>query len=82
MQHIPEELKDVLVSTPDTVSGAIRFAGTRVMVEVFLDSVADGLSLDEILDHFPTVPRQGALLVLQYQSSLLKSQLGVGEIAA
>lgn len=35
MPNIPDELKDVFVSTPDTVSGAIRFAGTRMMMEVF-----------------------------------------------
>lgn len=82
MRKIPEELKDVLVSTPDTVSGAIRFAGTRVMVEVFLDSVAEGLSVDEILEHFPSIPRDGAMAVLEYQNRLVKGTLGIENEAA
>ncbi len=61
---IPPELKDILESTPDTVSGATRFAGTRVMVEVFLDTIADGWSLDRTLESFPTIPRDGARKVL------------------
>ena len=30
---VPPELESVLVSTPDTLSGAVRFKGTRVPVQ-------------------------------------------------
>lgn len=82
MNRIPKELNDVLTATSETVSGAIRFVGTRVMVEIFLDSVAEGMSVDEILNHFPTIPRKSALAVLAYQNNLTKGQLGIEDVAA
>jgi len=34
---VPIELQDVLVSTEDTLHGAVRFAGTRVFAQSLFD---------------------------------------------
>ena len=65
---IPEDLSGVIVSTPDTLHGALRFAGTRVFVQSLLDYVNAGSPFDEFLDHFPDVSREQAQAVLEWKS--------------
>lgn len=77
MVTVPSELKSVLESTPDTLHGAVRFAGTRVPVEVFLDTMAEGWSLDRTLKSFPTIPREGALVVLAWQNRQARRGIGL-----
>lgn len=42
---------------PEVMSGAVVFAGTRVPAEALFENLADGMSLDEFLDNYPTVER-------------------------
>ena len=53
-----------LHSDTKTMSGTIVFIGTRVPVETLFDYIADGCSLDEFLDNFPSVKKEDALKVL------------------
>ena len=39
---IPIELKDILVADEHTLSGAVRFIGTRVPVQALIDTLDDG----------------------------------------
>jgi len=55
----------VISRSPDIMSGAPVFAGTRVPVQSLLDYIAGGHSLEEFLDDFPTVQREQALKLLQ-----------------
>lgn len=50
---------------PNIVSGTPVFRGTRVPVQTLFDYIADGNTLDEFLDNFPTVARADALMVLE-----------------
>jgi uncharacterized protein (DUF433 family) len=50
---------------PNIVSGTPVFRGTRVPVQTLFDYIADGNTLDEFLDNFPTVQRADALQVLE-----------------
>lgn len=58
--------KDEVVSRdPRVVSGALVFAGTRVPVEVLVQHLAAGDSLDDFLDDFPGVSREQAIAYLE-----------------
>lgn len=48
----------------EIVGGTPVFRGTRMPVQSLFDYVADGCTLDEFLDNFPTVQRADALQVL------------------
>jgi uncharacterized protein (DUF433 family) len=50
---------------PEVMSGEVVFAGTRVPVAVLFENLEGGLSLDEILEEYPTIPKDGALAVLE-----------------
>ena len=50
-------------SDPDILGGTPVFIGTRVPVRTLLDYLAAGDSLEEFLDHFPTVSREQAVAI-------------------
>src|SRR2546421_2575438 len=54
----------IISRSPDIMSGAPVFAGTRVPVQTIIDYLAGGHPLDEFLDDFPTVRREQALELL------------------
>lgn len=56
---------------PEIMSGAPVFSGTRVPVAALLDNLADGLTLDEFLDNFPTVSREQAVQILEFYRDTL-----------
>jgi uncharacterized protein (DUF433 family) len=47
-------------SHADVVSGALVFKGTRIPVDALFENLADGLSLDEVLESFPGIGRERA----------------------
>jgi uncharacterized protein (DUF433 family) len=61
----------IIQRSPDVMSGAPVFAGTRVPVQTLIDYLAGGHPLDEFLDDFPTVSREQALELLRRIKELL-----------
>jgi uncharacterized protein (DUF433 family) len=62
----------VISRSPEIMSGAPVFAGTRVPVQTIIDYLAGGHSLAEFLDDFPTVRREQALELLERVKEMLK----------
>jgi uncharacterized protein (DUF433 family) len=59
-------VRSILVSRdPEVHSGDAVFVGTRVPVDTLVDYLQGGYTLDEFLDHFPTVRREQALAALE-----------------
>ncbi len=58
--------KDEVVSrSPRVMNGALVFAGTRVPVEILIQHLSAGDSLDVFLEDFPTVTREQAVAYLE-----------------
>jgi uncharacterized protein (DUF433 family) len=47
------------------MGGRLVFRGTRIPVEVLFENLADGLSLDEIRDTYPTLKRADAIAAIE-----------------
>lgn len=62
-----------VVRKQDTLGGRPLFRGTRVPVETLFEHLADGMSLDEVLDEFPSISREAALAALAQACDLLKA---------
>lgn len=58
-------------SDPNILGGTPVFVGTRVPVKTLLDYLEAGDSLDEFLDHFPSVNRQQAIAALELAKEIL-----------
>lgn len=61
----------VVHSDPDILGGTPVFVGTRVPMKTMLDYLEAGDSLDEFLDHFPSVSREQAVAVLELAKEML-----------
>ncbi|MCE2433010.1 MAG: DUF433 domain-containing protein [Candidatus Latescibacteria bacterium] len=57
--------KQIISRNPNVMSGALVFAGTRVPVEILIQHLTAGDSLNKFLDDFPTVSREQAVAYLK-----------------
>lgn len=73
---IPEELRHVLDSDPEYLSGAVRFVGTRVPVQALIDTL-DGGDLEEFLDGWPDVTREQAETVIRWEQNQARRVFGL-----
>jgi uncharacterized protein (DUF433 family) len=63
----PEDLQQLPVkSDPEILGGRLCFAGMRVPVEALFGNLAEGATLEEFLEWFPTVSREQAEAVLHH----------------
>lgn len=59
-------MKQPIVSrSPEVMSGAAVFHGTRVPVQTLLDYLEAGESIDDFLEGFPTVTRERVIAFLE-----------------
>ncbi|MEH2015044.1 DUF433 domain-containing protein [Nostoc sp.] len=61
----------VVHSDPDILGGTPVFIDTRVPIKTLLDYLEAGDSLDEFLDHFPSVSREQAIATLELAKEML-----------
>ena len=61
----------VIHSDPDILGGTPVFIGIRVPMKTLLDYLEAGDSLDEFLDHFPSVSREKAIAALELAKEML-----------
>src|SRR5229473_6329804 len=59
------DLKQIVHSDPEIVSGTPVFVGTRVPVQALLDYIEGGETLDEFLDDFPSVTHEQVVAFLE-----------------
>jgi uncharacterized protein (DUF433 family) len=61
----------VIHSDPEILGGTPVFVGTRVPVKTLLDYLEAGDSLDQFLDHFPSVEHDQAIAALELAKEML-----------
>jgi len=57
--------EQIIAHDPEVMNGMLVFAGTRVPVEILIQHLTAGDSLDEFLDDFPTVSREQVVAFLK-----------------
>jgi uncharacterized protein (DUF433 family) len=63
----------LFTSDPEVMGGRLVFRGTRIPVEVLFENLADGMSLDEILDSYPTLNRDDAVSAIEMACESVKA---------
>ncbi len=69
-----ELLKRITVD-PKVCHGKACIKGTRIMVSIILDSLAEGLSMDEIIKNYPSLTKEDIRAVLEYAALLAKEEV-------
>ena len=57
--------------SPDRVSGAWVFSGTRLPVKTLFENLEDGATVNQFLEWFPGVTRDQVLAVLEFTEASL-----------
>lgn len=65
---------DAVERSPEVLSGALRFRGTRVPVAALFENLRDGATVAEFLSWFPGVTRAQVEAVLDYTARSLHQQ--------
>ncbi len=73
MSH--EQLLDRVSADPEICGGQPCIRGTRIYVTVILDALADGLSPEEIVDHYPTLRAEDVRAAAAYGAELARENI-------
>jgi uncharacterized protein (DUF433 family) len=60
---------------PDVCHGKVCIAGTRIMVTVILDNLAEGISEADILKSYPTLKSEDIRAAIHYASDLASGRV-------
>jgi len=59
---------------PEVCHGKPCIRGTRIMVSVILDNLADGLSFEEIVDSYPPLALEDVRAAIAYAAALTREE--------
>ena len=65
----------LIQSHPNIMMGKPVVAGTRLTVELLLEKLAAGESVDQLLDAYPRLTRAGVLAALEFAARALKADV-------
>ena len=63
-----------ITADPDVCHGKPCIRGTRIMVSVVLDNLADGLSPDEIVEEYPPLTLDDIRAAISYAATLTREE--------
>lgn len=61
-------MTNLIVTDPDIMSGVPCFRNTRVPVLVLFDILADGMTVEEIINEWPSLNKDDVVAVLNWAS--------------
>lgn len=72
---IQQELLSRVVADPKVCGGQPCIRGTRIYIAVVLDGLAEGLTPEEIIDHYPQLTREDIRAALAYAAESPRENL-------
>jgi len=69
------EWREHITVDPNVCHGQACIKGTRVMVSVVLDNLAEGVPQDEILRSYPSLTRESIRAALSYAAELARERV-------
>jgi uncharacterized protein (DUF433 family) len=64
-----------IVSNPDIMMGKPVVAGTRLTVELILEKLAAGETIDQLLEAHPRLTREGIFAALDFAAKALRADV-------
>ncbi len=69
-----DDLQARIVRDPTVCHGQAVVRGTRIMVSIILDALADGMTEAEIIAEYPTLTREGIRAAAAYGAELARDE--------
>lgn len=70
-----EGLQNRIVAKPEICGGLPCIKGTRIYVAVILDALAEGLSTEEVLEHYPSLTKEDIRAAIAYAAELARENI-------
>lgn len=70
-----KELLDRVSIDPAVCGGKPCIKGTRIYLAIILDALAEGLSTEEILDHYPSLKSEDVKAAVAYAAELVQENV-------
>jgi uncharacterized protein (DUF433 family) len=67
-------MNDQITSTPGVLQGKPCIAGTRISVELILEQLALGDTIDDLIDDYPHITREQILAALAFAHDQLREK--------
>ncbi|HHG75131.1 MAG TPA: DUF433 domain-containing protein [Persephonella sp.] len=68
------DYKDRIISDPNILRGKPVIKGTRIPVELILEKLGEGMSIEELLEAYPSLTKEDVLAALSYSADVIKSE--------
>jgi uncharacterized protein (DUF433 family) len=65
----------MIVSDPKVMMGKPVVAGTRITVDLILEKLGSGESIEAVLESHPRLPREGILAALRFAAQALRAEV-------
>jgi uncharacterized protein (DUF433 family) len=75
-------IKNHVTVNPQVCGGRPCIRDTRIEIAVVLDGLAEGLTFDDIIDHYPQLVREDILAALAYAADLAHEGLWKSAVGA
>jgi uncharacterized protein (DUF433 family) len=69
-----DEQRTGIVRDPQICHGQATVRGTRILVSIILDALADGMTEDEIIAEYPTLTVEGIRAAAAYGAELARDE--------
>ena len=69
-----QDWHEKIAINPDICHGKACIRGTRIMVSVILDNLADGLSPEQIVDEYPPLTPDDIRAAIAYAATLTREE--------
>ena len=66
---------EMIQSNPSIMMGKPVVAGTRIPVELILEKLAEGETIDQLLEAHPRLSKEGILAALSFAASALRADV-------
>ncbi len=67
-------LKDRIAADPDVMLGKPIIKGTRITVETILRKMSEGMSIEELLEAYPSLTKEDILAALSYSADVISEE--------
>ncbi len=70
-----QDYRQYITSNPKILFGKPAIKDTRIPVELILDELAAGMSIDEILEEYPRLTREAVYAALAFAADTLRREV-------
>lgn len=70
-----KSIKPQIQSNPDIMMGKPVIMGTRITVELILEKLAAGETIDQLVKSHPRLTKEGILAALEFAAKVLKADV-------